>query len=199
MCFTRNYVKPFFRFYLNEMASSDSSATTRATKRSRRGGSSPLPLQEKYSFKGKRLTSQTKRVLMNVVEYFENEAKKSKGHSNVLERTSKATGKTGYIAENYMNWLAPKGISKASIKNIQVELEKKGGSFISPKKRYSESRVRKDADSFSREALRRKIHYLYANRENLSLDKILVCHHATWLLSQFYSSYVLYIGTCEKG
>ena len=85
MCNTRNYVKPFFRFYLNEMASSDSSATTRATKRSRRGGSSPLPLQEKYSFKGKRLASQTKRVLMNVVEYFENEVKKSKGHSDVLE------------------------------------------------------------------------------------------------------------------
>ena len=129
---------------------------------------------------------------MNMVEYSENEAKKSKGHSNILERTSKATGKTCCIAENYMNWLAPKGISKTTIKNIRTELDKKGGSFISPKKRYSESCVRKDADGFSREALRRKIHYLYANRENLSLDKILVCHHATWLLSQFYSFYVLY-------
>ena len=32
---------------------------------------------------------------MNVVKYFEKEAKKkSKGHPNVLERLSKATGKT---------------------------------------------------------------------------------------------------------
>ena len=39
---------------------------------------------------------------MNVVEYFEKEAKKkSKGYPNVLERVSKATSKTvAYIKEN---------------------------------------------------------------------------------------------------
>ena len=35
-----------------------------------------------------------KHLLMNVAEYFEKEAKKSKGHPNVLERVSKATSKT---------------------------------------------------------------------------------------------------------
>ena len=34
-----------------------------------------------------------KHLLMNVMEYFEKEMKKSKGHPNVLERASKATSK----------------------------------------------------------------------------------------------------------
>ena len=39
---------------------------------------------------------------MNMVEYFKKEAKKnSKGHQNILEKVSKATGKTVvYIKEN---------------------------------------------------------------------------------------------------
>ena len=72
------------------MASSSSTAIPRVTKR-RRGEDSPS--QEKYSFTGKRLTSQSKRIVMNVVEYFTNEAKESKGHSNVVERVHRATGK----------------------------------------------------------------------------------------------------------
>ena len=75
---------------MNEMASSSSTATPRVTKRRREEDS---PSQEKYSFTGKRLTSQSKRIVMNVVEYFTNEAKKSKGHSNVVERAHRATGK----------------------------------------------------------------------------------------------------------
>ena len=48
-----------------------------------------------------------KHVLMNMVEYFENEMKKGKDHSNILEKASKAISETGYVAENYMNQLAP--------------------------------------------------------------------------------------------
>ena len=73
------------------MASSDFRATLRANKRSRGSESSS---RERYSFKGKRLASQTKYIVMNVMEYFEREAKKSKGHPNILEKVSKATGKT---------------------------------------------------------------------------------------------------------
>ena len=67
-----------------------------------------------------------------------------------------------------------------TIKNIHAKAlnEDAGEQFSSPKKRYSTSHVRKDADSFDQEALRRKIHSLYENRENLTLDKILVCGYA---------------------
>ena len=36
---------------------------------------------------------------MNMVEYFEKEAKKSKGYPNALERVSKAIGKTGCVVK----------------------------------------------------------------------------------------------------
>ena len=48
--------------------------------------------QIKYTFQGK-FKSQTKHLLMNVMEYFDKETKKCKGHPNVLERVSKATSK----------------------------------------------------------------------------------------------------------
>ena len=76
-----------------------STSTSRANKRHREDKSTS---QVNYTFQGKHLKHQTKHLLMNVVEYFEKEAKKkSKGHPNVLERVSKATGKTVvYIKEN---------------------------------------------------------------------------------------------------
>ena len=64
-----------------------------------------------------------------------------------------------------------------SIKRIHEECQQEQGILPSPLKRYSKSRVRMDADSFDREALRRKIHSLYEKRENLTLSKILVCRH----------------------
>ena len=45
--------------------------------------------QVKNTFQGKNLNSQMKYLLMNVAEYFEKEAKKSKSHPSVLERVSK--------------------------------------------------------------------------------------------------------------
>ncbi|XP_065905339.1 uncharacterized protein [Dysidea avara] len=53
-----------------------------------------------------------------------------------------------------------------------MEYRKKGG-FSTPRKRYKRSRIRVDADSFDRDAIRRKIHSLYDKKENLSLSKIL--------------------------
>ena len=76
---------------MNEMASTSYTATSRANKCFREDKSSS---QDKYTFTRKRPTSQTKRMLMNVVEYFKKEVKKSKGYPNVLERVSKATSKT---------------------------------------------------------------------------------------------------------
>ena len=134
-------------------------------------------MQEKYSFTGKRLTSQLKHIVMNVVEYFKNEAKKSKGHSNVVERAHRAIGKAWYIVELYFNWLACQGISIASIKRICKESQQEQGISPSPPKRYSKSHIRMDADRFDREAKWRKIHSLYEKRENLTLNKILVCRH----------------------
>ena len=64
-----------FPFNVNEMALLSSTATSRANKRCREDESTS---QDKYTFQGKHLNSQTKHLLMNVVEYFKKEAKKSK-------------------------------------------------------------------------------------------------------------------------
>ena len=69
------------------------------------------------------------------------------------------------------------GLSERTVRNVCMEYDKGTGSFSSPKKRYSGSRVRKDADNFDREALR-MIHSFYEKKENLILHKILVNNHA---------------------
>ena len=76
---------------MNKIVSLSSAATSRANKHHREDESTS---QVKYTFQGKHLKCQMKDLLMNMVEYFEKEAKKSKGHPNVFERVSKATGKT---------------------------------------------------------------------------------------------------------
>ena len=54
---------------------------------------------------------------MNVVEYFKNEAKKSKGCPNIIDKITKAAGKTGCVMKTihelaclwlvlFINWLA---------------------------------------------------------------------------------------------
>ena len=78
-------------FNVNEMASLSSAVTLKANKHH---GKDESTSQVKYTFQGKSLKCQTKHLLMNLVEYFEKEAKKkSKSHPNFLERVSKATGK----------------------------------------------------------------------------------------------------------
>ena len=151
------------------MASSSSAAISRANKCSREGKSSS------HSFQGKHLTNQTKRIFMDMVEYFKNEAKKSKGRPNVIDKVIKATSKTDCITKT-IHELAFSGLSQTTIKNVKQEFEKGGGDFDSPM--YKKSCFRIDADNFDQEALRRKIYSLYEKRENLSLNKILACHNA---------------------
>ena len=69
-----------FPFNMNEMASLSTAATSRANKHHRENESTS---QVKYTFQGKRLNSQMKHLLMNVLEYVKKEAKKSKGHPNI--------------------------------------------------------------------------------------------------------------------
>ena len=90
MCFPFNVIK---------MVLLSPTSTSRANKYHRKDESTS---QVNYTFQVKHLKHQTKHLLMNVAEYFEKEVKKkSKGHPNVLERVSKATGKTVvYIKEN---------------------------------------------------------------------------------------------------
>ena len=88
------------------MALLSSTSTSRANKCHREDESTS---QINYIFQEKHLKCQTKHLLVNVVKYFEKEAKKkSKGHPNVLERVSKATSKTVvYIKENLSNDIWP--------------------------------------------------------------------------------------------
>ena len=87
---TRLYNLLAFFFNVNEMTSLSSAVTSKANKHH---GKDESTSQVKYTFQGKSLKCQTNHLLMNLVEYFEKEAKKSKGHLNVLKRVSKATGK----------------------------------------------------------------------------------------------------------
>ena len=68
------------------MASLSSAVSLRAKKDHREDESTS---QVEYAFQGKHLKCQMKHLLMKVMEYFEKEAKKSKGHPNILERVSR--------------------------------------------------------------------------------------------------------------
>ena len=88
---------------------------------------------------GKRLRAQTKEVVANVYEYFE-ELGRRKRTEGSLKRTSDATK-----------------LSRASIKRLRKEkLSTGGAAFSTPTKRYRFSRHLL-VDDFDREAIRRKI------------------------------------------
>ena len=65
-----------FPFNVNEMALLSFTSTLRANKHRREDESTS---QGNYTFQGKHLKRQTKHLFMNIVEYFQKEAKKSKG------------------------------------------------------------------------------------------------------------------------
>ena len=101
-----------YPFNMNEMASSLSSAAILRAKNTLEKVNLPLTLSKESA-----LISQTKHILMNVVKYFENEAKKSKSHPTIIDKITKATGKTGCVMKTihklacswlviFMNWLA---------------------------------------------------------------------------------------------
>ena len=106
--------------------------------------------------RGKRLRSQTKEVVSNVYDYFE-EASRRQRTQGALKRTSDATG-----------------VSRTSIKRLRKERADIGGAvFSTPTKRYRVSR-RLLVDDFDREAIRRRIYHLYQMKEHVTLAKLLV-------------------------
>ena len=106
--------------------------------------------------KGKRLRSQTKEVVANVYDYFE-ELHRRQRTQGPLKRTADATG-----------------VSCASIKRLWKEKADTGGAaFSTPTKRYRHSR-RLLVDDFDREAIRRKIYHLYQAKEHVTLNKLLL-------------------------
>ena len=105
---------------------------------------------------GKRLRAQTKEVVVNVYDYFE-ELGRRKRTEGSLKRTCDATK-----------------ISRTSIKRLRKEKLRTGGAaFSTPTKRYRFSR-RLLVDDFDREAIRRKIYHLYRCKEHVTLSKLLV-------------------------
>ena len=105
---------------------------------------------------GKRLKSQTKKVVAHVYDYFE-ELSRCKRTQGPLKRTADATG-----------------LSRASIKRLRKEKVDTGGAaFSTPTKRYRFSR-RLLVDDFDREAIRRKIYHLYQAKEHVTLTKLLL-------------------------
>ena len=91
---------------------------------------------------GKKLRAQTKEVVVNVYEYFEELGRRKRAEGS-LKRTSDATK-----------------LSRTSIKRLRKEkLSTGGAAFSTPTKRYRFSR-RLLVDDFDHEAIRRKIYHL---------------------------------------
>ena len=104
----------------------------------------------------KRLRSQTKEVVANVYDYFE-EASRRHGTQGPLKRTCDATG-----------------VSRTSIKRLWKEKDDPGGAVYStPTKTYRFSR-RLIVDDFDHEAIRRRIYHLYQAKEHVTLAKLLL-------------------------
>ena len=105
---------------------------------------------------GKRLRAQTKEVVVNVYEYFEELGRRKRAEGS-LKRTSDATK-----------------LSRTSIKRLRKEkLSTGGAAFSTPTKRYRFSR-RLLVDDFDHEAIRRKIYHLYRCKEHVTLSKLFV-------------------------
>ena len=71
------------------MASIDSMALVIAKNQLKQNGIFFFGISEKYSFKGRRLTRLTKHLLVNMVQYFEREAKKPRGVRTLLRKHRK--------------------------------------------------------------------------------------------------------------
>ena len=123
------------------------------SKRKSSAGQSDKPLG-----KGIRLTSQSRRVIENVRQFFERE--KTEGRSvkrlRVAERTSMATG-----------------VSVRTVHEIHKESVANDGLFFTPTKRYAKNRIKVNPDSFDREVIRRIVHSFYERKEYPTLSKVL--------------------------
>ena len=109
--------------------------------------------------KGKRLRSQTKEVITSVYDFLENQSKKARISSNLLEKTAKATR-----------------VSRRTVARIRHEKRglHDGDSFATPPKRYGRSRRQINPDDFDQEAIRRYVYRLYEEKVNITLDRLLV-------------------------
>ena len=106
--------------------------------------------------RGKRVRSQTKEVVANVYDYFE-EASRRQRTQGPLKRTCDATG-----------------VPRTSIKRLRKEKADVGGAvFSTPTKRYRVSR-RLLVDDFDHEAIRRRIYHIYQAKEHVTLAKLVV-------------------------
>ena len=106
--------------------------------------------------RGKRLRSQTKEVVANVYDYFE-EASRGQGTLGPLKRICDAT------------W-----VSRTSIKRLWKKKADPGGAaFSTPTKRYRFSRPLV-VDDFDHEAIRQRIYHFYQAKEHVTLAKLLV-------------------------
>ena len=104
------------------------------------------------------------KVVCNVFTYFKKQAKKGRVTSSPLVRTVKATG-----------------LSRATVIRIRREqkLLPEDGEFPTPTKRYCRTQRRVVSDDFNREAIRRRIYNLYAQKINITLNRLLVSHSNT--------------------
>ena len=102
-----------------------------------------------------RLVSQSKNIVENVRQFFEKERSVDMclKRSCVVERTAAATG-----------------ISVRSVRNIHNEFLSQDGKLLTPRKRYSTSRIRINTDGFDREIICRAF---YARKEYPTLSAVL--------------------------
>ena len=140
------------------------------------------------AFQGKRLHSDTRKVVLNVYHYFDAQSKKSRYGMNIKERTAIATGEyTACIAIYTITFrYAIQGLSESTIHRIVNEGKSPKG-ITTPRKRYQHSRIRINVDDFDRDAIRREIYALYDKKENLHLSKILVRVYSCTLLFDYCS------------
>ena len=108
--------------------------------------------------RGRRVRSETKKVVCNVYSYFEKQAKKGGVTISALICTVKAMG-----------------LSRATVTRIRCEQGRlsEDEEFASPAKGYCRTRRRVVTDDFDREAIRRLIYNLYEQKVNITLDTLL--------------------------
>ena len=108
--------------------------------------------------KVKRVKSTAKSIICNVHDYFDWQSNKQKSTPPKLsKKTAEATG-----------------FSECTVNCVILEKRKlDGSSFISPNKRYTESREHVDVDAFVTDSIHRTVYEFYDKKEYPTLDKLL--------------------------
>ena len=105
---------------------------------------------------GSRLTSQTKYVLHNIKNFFDQEKQQERTflRNKVHDRVAKATGLSRRTVFNILKSVTP------------------DNTYLTPTKRYERTRIRVDPDSFDRTAIKRIVHTFYDRREYPTLTAV---------------------------